>query len=159
MVILSPVVIRQKTIFAMTLCAGAVAATFYLLAFGVAVLLGAPTRPGQGFWRPEKFFYGFLPVFATPAILAITLRRWVRLFARTKRLAGRKNPVGLAERIVCLQLGNWQVKMPAGFTYSRENGIDTFIGRFTSEDGSLVIGHDIGELAAERAMSPRECVD
>src|SRR6516225_8889759 len=61
----------------------AVAATFYLLAFGVAVLLGVPpTRRGQGFWRPENLFYGFLPVFATPAILAITTRHWVRQFAR-----------------------------------------------------------------------------
>jgi hypothetical protein len=45
--------------------------------------------------------------------------------------------------------GTREVKMPAGFTYARETGIDTFIGRFTSEDGSLVIEHDIGELAAE----------
>ena len=39
--------------------------------------------------------------------------------------------------------------MPAGFTYARETGIDTFVGLFTSEDGRLVIEHDIGELAAE----------
>src|SRR6516162_2949248 len=67
------------------LCAVAVAATFYLLAFAVAVLLGVPpTQRGHGFWRPEKLFYGFLPVCATPAILAITLRCWVRLFARKR---------------------------------------------------------------------------
>lgn len=45
--------------------------------------------------------------------------------------------------------GTGQVKMPAGFTYACETGIDTFMGRFTSKDGSLVIEHDIGELAAE----------
>jgi hypothetical protein len=114
------------------LCTVAVAATFYLLAFGVAVLLGVPpTQRGHGFWRPEKFVYGLLPVFATPTILAITVRSWIRLFARKRNAwltvcavavfavpldtivflktawaAGRKNPLGLAERIICLQLGN-----------------------------------------------------
>jgi hypothetical protein len=39
--------------------------------------------------------------------------------------------------------------MPGGFTYARETGIDTSMGRFTSEDGGLVVEHDIGELAAE----------
>jgi hypothetical protein len=45
--------------------------------------------------------------------------------------------------------GTGEVKMPAGFTYARETAIDTFMGRFTSENGGLVIEHDIGELAAE----------
>ena len=67
------------------LCAVALAATFYLLAFGVAVFLGAPPcRLGEGFWRPEKFVYGLLPVLATPAILAITARHWVRQFAQKR---------------------------------------------------------------------------
>jgi hypothetical protein len=65
--------------------------------------------------------------------------------------AGRKNPLGLAERIGCLQLGNRRGHNAAGFTYVRETGIDTFMGLFTSKDGSLVIEHDIGELAAEHA--------
>ena len=39
--------------------------------------------------------------------------------------------------------------MPAGFAYAHETGIDTLMGRFTSEDGSLVVEHDIGELAGE----------
>ena len=103
----------------------AVAATFYLLAFGVAVLLGVPpTQRGHGFWRPEKFVYGLLPVFATPAILAITAPALgPTICSKTKRLAdfvwgrrlcgttrhyrvpeapraaGRKNPLGLAERM------------------------------------------------------------
>jgi hypothetical protein len=29
--------------------------------------------------------------------------------------------------------GTGEVKMPAGFTYARETGIDTFMGLFTSE--------------------------
>jgi hypothetical protein len=33
--------------------------------------------------------------------------------------------------------GTGQVKMPAGFTYARETGIDTFMGRFTSEGRKL----------------------
>jgi hypothetical protein len=45
--------------------------------------------------------------------------------------------------------GTGEVRMPAGFTYARETGIDTFMGLFTSEDGRLVIEHDIGKLAAE----------
>ena len=157
------------------LCAVAVAATFYLLAFGVAVLLGVPpTQRGHGFWRPEKFVYGFLPVFATPAILAITLRRWVRLFARKRnallnvcavavlavpldtivflKLHGRQDErihLDWQKESAVFSWGTGEVTMPPGFTYARETGIDTFMGRFTSEDGSLVIEHDIGKLAAE----------
>jgi hypothetical protein len=145
------------------------------LAFGVAVLLGfPPTQRGHGFWRPEKFVYGLLPVFATPAILAITLRRWVRLFARKRNawltvcaVAVFAVPIDIIvflklrglpdERIhldwqkesAVISWGTGQVKMPAGFTYARETGIDTFVGRFTSEAGRLVVEHDIGELAAE----------
>ena len=140
-------------------------ATFYLLGFGVTVPLGVPpTQPGQGFWRPEKFFYGFLPRLATPAILAITLRRWVRLFARERnawltlcavavfavslhtivflKLRGRQDErihLDWQKESAIFSWGTGQVKMPAGFTYARETGIDTFVGRFTSQDGRLVI--------------------
>jgi hypothetical protein len=168
------VVIRPKTVSVMAFCAIAVAASFYLLSFGVAVLLGAPTRPGQGFLRPEKFFYGFLPVFATPAILAVMLRRWVRLFARRRNawlsvcavavfavsldtvvfleLRGRQDERILPDwrrESAVFTWGTGEVKIPAGFTYVREHGIDTFMGRFTSEDRGLTIEHDIGELAGE----------
>jgi hypothetical protein len=157
------------------LCVVAVAATFYLLAFGVVVLLGVPpTRGGQGFWRPEKLFYGLLPVFATPAILAITLRCWVRLFVRKRnawlsvcavavlavpmdtivflKIRGRQDErihLDWRKESSVFSWGTGEVKMPAGFTYARETGIDTFMGLFTSDDGRLVIEHDIGELAAE----------
>jgi hypothetical protein len=161
----------------LALCAVAVAATFYLLAFGVVVLLGVPpTQLGQGFWRPKNLFYGFLPVFATPAILAITTRHWVRQFARKRnawltlcgvavfavpldtivflKLRGRQDErihLDWQKESAVFSWGTGQVKIPAGFTYARETGIDTFVGRFTSKDGSLVIEHDIGELAAEHA--------
>ena len=157
------------------LCAVGVAATFYLVAVGVAVLLGVPpTQRGHGFWRPEKFVYGLLPVFATPAILAITLRCWVRLFARKRtawlavcavavlaapldaivflKLRGRQDErihLDWRKEWAVFSWGTAEVKMPAGFTYARETGIDTFMGLFTSDDGRLVIEHDIGELAAE----------
>jgi|SRR6516164_6464468 hypothetical protein len=157
------------------LCAVALAATFYLLAFGVAVFLGAPPcRLGEGFWRPEKFVYGLLPVLATPAILAITARHWVRQFAQKRnawltlcgvavfaipldtigflKLRGRQDErvrLDWRKESAVFSWGTGEVKMPAGFTYARETGIDTFVGLFTSEDGRLVIEHDIGELAAE----------
>ena len=127
-----------------------------------------------GFWRPEKLFYGLLPVFATPTILAITTRHWVRQFARKRnawltlcgvavfavpldtivflKLRGRQDErihLDWQKESAVFSWGTGEVKMPAGFTYARETGIDTFMGLFTSEDGSLVIEHDIGELAAE----------
>ena len=45
--------------------------------------------------------------------------------------------------------GRGEVTLPAGFTYKPDYGIDTLIGSFTSQDGELVITHDIGELAGE----------
>ena len=45
--------------------------------------------------------------------------------------------------------GTGEVKIPAGFTHAREHGIDTFVGRFTSENRSLTVEYDIGELARE----------
>jgi hypothetical protein len=45
--------------------------------------------------------------------------------------------------------GSGEVKLPAGFSYKPERGIDTFVGRFTSQDRKLVVEHDIGELANE----------
>ena len=167
-------VFRPKSILVLAFCVLMVAATFYLLAFGVAVLYGAPTRPGQGFWQPEKFFYGLLPIFASPVILAATLKLWTRAFSRRRNafLAGCAVVIFAVplDTIVLLKLRNRQddrikvvwtkesgvfswgtgkVRIPGGFTYEAENGIDTFVGRFISEDGKLIITHDIGELAGE----------
>jgi hypothetical protein len=180
------VVIRPKTIFVIAFCSFAFAATCYLLAFGGVVFFGAPTRPRQGFWRPEKLFYGMLPVFASFLIFGVISRLWARIFTRRRnawlagcvvailavaldaiafmRFDGRQD-----ERIQLVwrkesgvfSWGTGQVQIPAGFTYARETGIDTFVGRFTSEDGRLVIEYDIGELAAEhggmgRSETPTE---
>lgn len=119
-------------------------------------------------------FYGLLPVAATTAILAITVRRWIRRFARKRnawlalcrvavfgvpldtivflKLRGRQDErihLDWRKESAVFSWGTGQGKMPAGFTYAREIGIDTFVCRFPSEDGSLVIEHDTGELAAE----------
>jgi hypothetical protein len=171
---LANVAIMPKTTFTGLFCAFLVAASFYLLAFGVTVLFGAPTRPEQGFWTPEKLFYGVLPVSAAPFILSVAFRRWAGLYARRRnawmgwfvlftfavsvdatcflKLRNRQD-----ERIHLdwqstsgiFSWGTGEVRVPAGFGYTREHGIDTFVGRFTSADGSVVIEHDIGELAAE----------
>jgi hypothetical protein len=45
--------------------------------------------------------------------------------------------------------GSGEVKLPAGFTYKAYRGMDTLMGHFTSQDGKLLITHDIGELAGE----------
>jgi hypothetical protein len=168
------VVVRPKTVFTVALYPLAVAAALYLLAFGAAVLCGIPTRPGQGFWKAEKFFYGVLPLCATPAVLAVTFRRWARMYARRRnawlaacavaifavaldsivflKFHGRQDErirVVWQEELGFFSWGNGEIRVPAGFTYAREHGIDTFMGRFTSKDGSLVIEHDIGEFAGE----------
>jgi uncharacterized RDD family membrane protein YckC len=40
-----------------------------------------------------------------------------------------------------------EVRLPAGFRYRVLNGADSFEGEFTSADGSVVVGHDIGGYA------------
>jgi hypothetical protein len=168
------VMIKPKTIFVMAFCAFMFAALCYLLAFGGAVFCCAPARPGKGFWQPEKFFYGLLPMFASIVAFAFTFQLWARAFIRQRnawlvwgvvaifavvldfslflKYRGRQD-----ERIKLVWKGesgafSWgsgEVKLPAGFTYKANHGIDTFVGQFTSQDGNLVIEHDIGELAGE----------
>ena len=41
------------------------------------------------------------------------------------------------------------IRIPEGFHYERENGIDSFVGTFQSDADSSRIEHDIGELAGE----------
>lgn len=41
-----------------------------------------------------------------------------------------------------------EVVVPAGFTYLPDWGADTFVGRFTSPDGRVVVSHDIGTTAS-----------
>jgi len=40
-----------------------------------------------------------------------------------------------------------EVRLPAGFRYQVLQGLDSFEGEFTSADGSVVVGHDIGGYA------------
>ncbi|MCL4841689.1 MAG: RDD family protein [Bryobacteraceae bacterium] len=40
-----------------------------------------------------------------------------------------------------------EVRLPPGFRYRVLNGADSFEGEFTSADGSVVVGHDIGGYA------------
>ena len=139
------------------------------MAFGIVVLLGPPTRIGQSFWRPEKFFYGLLPVVVVPLVLTVTFHQWVGLFARarTARLVFCA-VVGVSialDTTLFLRMGrrqdekihlDWQkgpavfswgigqVQMPAGFTYQRELGIDTFVGRFNSKDAIWWLSMTLG---------------
>ena len=50
-----------------------------------------------------------------------------------------------------------EVALPAGFTYQREPS-DTLEGRFTSQDGTLVIRHDIGGYAGAYAAHAKAFV-
>jgi hypothetical protein len=46
-----------------------------------------------------------------------------------------------------------QVRVPPGYTYFRDAGVDSFVGHFTSADGAVVIWHDIGPYAGEWAKA------
>lgn len=43
---------------------------------------------------------------------------------------------------------NGEIVLPAGFSYLPDWGTDTFVGRFTSPDGRVVVSHDIGTSAS-----------
>lgn len=156
------------------LCDVAVAATFYLLAFGRRtsrcstnptwtwfleageVVLRSPASVRHA---SNSCDYG--PTL-DPTIRSETKRRLascrVAVFAVPLdtivflKLRGRQDErihLDWRKESAVFSWGTGQAKMPAGFTYAREIGIDTFVCLFPSEDGSLVIEHDIGELAAE----------
>jgi len=166
--------INPKTILRMVFCAFMFAAACYLLAFAGAVFCCAPDHPGGSFWQPEKFFYGLLPVCASVVTFSFTFRLWVRAYIRRRNAW----LVGCVVAILAVALdstlflkyrgrhdegiklvwkgesgafgwGSGEVKLPVGFTYKADHGIDTFMGHFTSQDGKLVIWHDIGDLAGE----------
>jgi len=164
------VAIKPKPIF----CAFLFAVACYLLAFGAAVFCGAPTQAGESFWRPEKFFYGLLPIFASVITFVLMFRLWVRAFTRRRnawligcvvamfavvldftvfwKYRGRQDErirVVWKTESSTFSWGSGEIKLPARFTYQRDLGIDTFVGHFTSQDGKLIIEHDIGELAGE----------
>ncbi len=165
--------LRQATLrFVLPVLQFAVAC--YLVAFGTAVLCCVPLHRSGGFWRAEKFFYGLLPICAALVIFLFAFRRWRRAFSQrlTAWLVGFAAVILIVFLdVIAFQLlrpesdaginvvwnaesgtfswGSGEVKLPPGFTYHAERGIDTFVGRFTSRDGKIVIEHDIGELAAE----------
>lgn len=60
-----------------------------------------------------------------------------------------ERPPGWDENTASFDWGAGRVRLPGGYTYRPLNGIDTFIGEFTSAGGELTIRHDIGELAYE----------
>jgi hypothetical protein len=53
-----------------------------------------------------------------------------------------------------VDLGIGTVELPTGFTHSRDQGIDSVVGRFTSPDGALIILYDIGPMAGVYATHP-----
>jgi len=153
-----------------------VAATFYLLAFGRSTSRCSTNPTWTWFLEAGEVVLRAPASVRPPAILAITVRRWIRRFARKRnasltvcavavfavpldtivflKLRGRHDErihLDWRKESVVFSWGTGQVKMSAGFTYAREIGIDTFVGLFTSEDGSLVIEHDMGELARNTA--------
>ena len=167
-------VIKPNTILMMAFCAFVFTAACYLLGFGVAIFCCAPAQPGGSSWLSEKFYYGLIPICTSLAIFAFTVRLWVRAYIRRRNAWLAACVVAIFAVVLDLALflkyrgrqdegiklvwnsesgafswGSGEVRLPAGFTYEAEQGIDTVVGHFTSPDGALVIEHDIGELAGE----------
>ncbi|MGC4054127.1 MAG: hypothetical protein QM757_34005 [Paludibaculum sp.] len=118
--------------------------------------------------------WGLVPLLAGVVAVTQTYRIWTRAFIRRRNawLAG----CLIAQIVIAADLmlylkfhgrqdeaidlhwndepgvfswGKGEVRVPVGFTYKTQLGIDTFVGHFTSPNGRLVIQYDIGELAAE----------
>jgi hypothetical protein len=165
---------KPKTAGVMVFCAFMFGAVGYVFAFGGLVFCCAPPGAGGRFWGPEKFFYGVLPMCVSAVALAYTARLWARAYIRRRNawLAGCIIAIfAVAADLALFQSqrdsqddkikliwkadsgafswGSGEVKLPAGFVYQPEHGIDTFVGRFTSQDGKQVIEYDIGYLAGE----------
>lgn len=137
------------------------------------MLCCSPVLPNRYRWFAEKLAYGAVPAcLAVAATLAATRllvsefsRRngWLICFALVMftgfldlgvfwRLHvgyddGLRGEWNLEARI--FDWGSGQVRIPPGFRYEKLSGIDTLMGRFISEDGRVIIEHDIGELAGE----------
>ena len=158
----------------MASCTLMFAVAYYLMAFGGLISCCAPVRPGANFWQPEKFFYGLLPIGVSVVMFVLAVRAWARAFARRRNAWLVGCVVAILAVILDLTLFSkyrgrqdegiklvwnsetgafsWakgEVKLPPGFSYKADHGIDTFLGNFASQDGNVVITHDIGELAGE----------
>ncbi|QOY90466.1 hypothetical protein [Paludibaculum fermentans] len=51
-----------------------------------------------------------------------------------------------------------ELAVPPGFSYLPDWGTDTFVGRFTSRDGQVVISHDIGRHADTWARRDQQAI-
>ena len=173
---------KHTTLLEVAFCAFMFAAAFGLLLFGVIAYVAAPSNPGQGFWTLERLIGGVLPVCLSVALFAWTSRRWFRAYGkrwnavvvaavgaivllvaaifdcvlywklRAKPDAGIN--VSWDSESGTFHWGKGQVKLPLGFSYTRLEGIDSTVGRFTAADGAIVIRHDIGELGGGLPDTP-----
>ena len=157
------------------------AAAFGLLVFGMVVYVSAPSNPGHGFWTPERLIWGVLPVCASIVLFAYAARYWAKAHRRRRiawLLAGvflvpitaifycvlywtfRSEPdagidVSWDSKSSSFNWGRGQVKLPRGFTYTPQAGIDSAVGEFSAESGRTIIRHDIGELGGGGPSSPQ----
>ena len=165
--------INLKAISVACLSTLSFAAAVYLIGFGVVVSCGADA----GVSRVEKLFYGVLPICAGVFAIALAFRYCSRGYVRRCNawIAGcfafllaaaldtaaflkyreyriwRDDGVRLAWKADAsvFSWGRGEVRLPAGFKYERDQGIDTYVGQFTSQDGKVTVRYDIGELAGE----------
>src|SRR5262249_19609239 len=142
-----------------------------VFAFGGAIFCCSRRGANGVFLAPEKIFYGLLPMFVSAIALGYTIRLWSRVFLRRRNtwlvgciVAALAAAADLAlflsdrhsqdDRIKLVWNGDsgffgWgvgEVKLPPGFTHQPAHGIDTFVGSFSSPDGSTGIEYDIGYL-------------
>jgi hypothetical protein len=57
----------------------------------------------------------------------------------------------LGHEVRHIHLVGRRVKLPVGFTYEKDRGIDSYVGHFASPDGQLIVRHDIGLFAGAYA--------
>jgi len=146
----------------------------YVFVFGTVITCCAHTHPGMRFWRPERIFYGLLPIALSIAVFVWTAKIWKRTYSRRRNawLMGcflavvalfadlavywkqhRRYDEGIdlvwKSETSTFSWGPGEIRVPPGFMYQTDQGMDTYIGHFTSPDGRITIEHDIGELAAD----------
>jgi uncharacterized RDD family membrane protein YckC len=74
---------------------------------------------------------------------------WIVVTCYCTLLASPPPPRGASwdEKSATFKWWGGEVRLPAGFRYRVLHGADSFEGEFTSADGSVVVGHDIGGYA------------
>ena len=166
--------IPLKHIALVAFCAVILAVTFWTLALGGVLFCCADQGPGEGLWTSQKFAFRILPICASITLTVYVWRSLARVFLLKRNVWLVGCFLAIAAAIFDLALfvkyrhsvdnsivvaweaksgtfswGLGTVKVPAGFTYAPDHGMDTLMGHFTSPDGNLVVEHDIGELAGE----------